>query len=414
MKNMFKDYDKYLLTSLKVYLFVLVIIFILKIVGLDYFGIDVNNPAVIKINLFMNKYNLTDIWYGFTLLLYSYIMISIVSNNNGKKTFVISIIITIIDILCIFTIKYKMNRISIALFDFLLLYCACLISNNFKIKCVTYRMFICFIINMIFQYISLITRNEGLYVNQNDFVTYFILNFDYILLMIIYHRLYFMKGDVKICGMVEVGSYLLKKLNLKNLLINLQRKLQSNLEKFELKDKTEKVSIVIYFILSLFWNVTCVVLVLLVAKVNGTFVECIFILSSFWLSKRSFGKPFHLNSMLQCFLVSNFSYYILNRITASLGISIFVPILLGVGLSYVSSKFVKKTNCNSLYRGMSEDLFNETILKVVDKDSLKYKICYEFYIEKKSDLSLSFKYNYSVSGIRKIKDRINQKIKRLN
>ena len=50
---MFKDYDKYLSISLKVYLFVLVIIIILKIVGLDYFGIDINNPIMIKINNFI-------------------------------------------------------------------------------------------------------------------------------------------------------------------------------------------------------------------------------------------------------------------------------------------------------------------------------------------------------------------------
>ena len=86
--------------------------------------------------------------------------------------------------------------------------------------------------------------------------------------------------------------------------------------------------------------------------------------------------------------------------------------MLGVGLSYVTSKFVKKTY-KPLYRGMPKDLFEETILQVTEKDSDKYKICYEFYIDKKSDLSLSYKYNYSVSGIRKIKDRINEKIKRL-
>ena len=58
-------------------------------------------------------------------------------------------------------------------------------------------------------------------------------------------------------------------------------------------------------------------------------------------------------------------------------------------------------------------LFEETILKVTDKDSIKYKICYDSYIERESDVSLSFKYNYSIAGIRKIKDRINAKIKEL-
>ena len=117
--------------------------------------------------------------------------------------------------------------------------------------------------------------------------------------------------------------------------------------------------------------------------------------------------------MIQCFIISNLTYYTLNRITTPLGISIFIPILLGVGLSYVTSKLVKKTY-KKLYKGMPKELFDETILKIVDKDSVKYKICYGFYINKKSDLSLSFEYNYSIAGIRKIKDRINDKIKELN
>ena len=53
---MFKDYDKYLSASLKVYLFVLVCVLILKLVGLDYFGIEVNNPTMLKISYFIDKY----------------------------------------------------------------------------------------------------------------------------------------------------------------------------------------------------------------------------------------------------------------------------------------------------------------------------------------------------------------------
>ena len=62
---------------------------------------------------------------------------------------------------------------------------------------------------------------------------------------------------------------------------------------------------------------------------------------------------------------------------------------------------------------MPEDVFNETILKVVDKDSEKYRICYDYYIKKERALALSFKYKYSEAGIRKIKDRVNEKIKEL-
>ena len=181
---------------------------------------------------------------------------------------------------------------------------------------------------------------------------------------------------------------------------------------FKKQTKENKIAIIIYLGLSLIWNIFTIFVVLLIANLNHTFIECIFILTSFWLSKKVFGKAFHLKSMIQCFIVSNLTYYCLNRITTPLGISIIIPILLGVGLSYVTSKLVKKTY-KPLYKGMPEELFVETILKIVDKDSTKYKICYDFYIKNESDVSLSFKYNYSVAGIRKIKDRLNKKIKEL-
>ena len=227
-------------------------------------------------------------------------------------------------------------------------------------------------------------------------------------MLIITYKLYFMKGEFILCG-TEVGSFSLKKVSLKKSL----KKLQKNWRNFKKLDKVTKLTNIIYFTLSLFWNLFNVALVLFVAMLNDTFIECIFILTSFWLTKGKFGKAFHFKSMGKCFIVSNLSYYVLNRITAPLGISIIIPIMLGVGLSYVTSKFVKKTY-KPLYRGMSPELFEETILQVTDKDSHKYKICYDFYINKKSIIALSMKYNYTEAGIRKIKDRINKQIKGLN
>lgn len=404
---MFKDYDKYLKTSLKVYLFVLVIVFIMKLVGLDYFGLDVNNPVMLKLNKIVWHFKIREIWYCFTLWLYAYIMLSIVCND--KKVKIKSIIMTAINIICILTIKYRMIKLFRFFLDIGIVYGCCLIFNRHKIKETLKKSTICIFANILFQYISIITRKGDLKIIQNDFISLFILNLDYILLMLISHKLYFMEGGIQLCGMVEAGSSLLKKINLKTLL----KRLQVNLHNFKKQTKENKIAIIIYLGLSLIWNIFTIFVVLLIATLNHTFIECIFILTSFWLSKRVFGKAFHLSSMVQCFIISNLTYYALNRITTPLGISIFIPIALGVGLSYVTSKFVKKTY-KPLYKGMPKELFEETILKVVDKDSKKYQICYDFYILNQSDLSLSFKYNYSVAGIRKIKDRINAKIKELS
>ena len=403
---MFKDYDKYLSTSLKVYIFVLVLVLIMKLVGMDYFGLTTNNENLIKASKFLSNTHWGDL-FSFTMIyLQFYFYLCMVCDK--RKLYISALIGTIINYMFQILLMYltKMN-ILYYIISFLIMLLIPMIVNKkvFFKKQIKYILLITF-----YQFVSLFIRSISINYEYGNFLIDNLLTFDQILLLAITYNVYFMKGGINLCGEeLVVGLSSLKKINLKKSL----KRLQVNLHKFRTLPKQERLSISIYIVLSLLWNTLSLVIILLVANLNHTFIECLFILTSFWLSKHAFGKPFHLPSMIRCFIVSNLTYYILNRITTPLGISIFIPILLGVGLSYVTSKLVKKTY-KPLYRGMPKELFNETILKIVDKDSIKYKICYDFYINKKSDLSLSFEYNYSIAGIRKIKDRINDKIKGLN
>lgn len=403
---MFKDYDKYLSTSLKVYIFVLVCVFIMKIVGLDYFGLTTDNATLNKISNYVSSNVLGDIINTITLSIQLYLYLAIVCDK--KKLYLISIIISFINLRIQFILMdyYKMDWIYYIISFSIMFFVPMIINKKIffkkQIKYITIMSF--------YQLISLFIRNVNINNNYGDFLIDTLLNIDQLLLLAITYNLHFMRGGISKCIQeLEAGYSSLKKIHLKQLL----RKLQRNLHKFKQLPKEERLSISIYIFLSLIWNTFTIVLIFIIAKLNNTLIECLFIVTSFWLSKHSFGKPFHLSSMTQCFIVSNLSYYVLNRITTPLGISIFVPILLGVGLSYVTSKLVKKTY-KPLYKGMPKELFEETILKVVDKNSTKYKVCYDFYIRGKSDLSLSFEYNYSLPGIRKIKNRINDKIRELN
>ena len=403
---MFKDYEKYLSTTLKVYLFVLVMIIIMKLVGLDYFGIDINNPIINKVSNICLKWKFDTLWYSFSLFLQLYFYLRIVSVNKKCSIYSIvgtSLLLIVQLLITYFHIPKYLYTITSMIFMIVI---PMLIEKRFFLK----RQIIAILIMFFYQFLSLFIRNINIKYENWNFIIDTILNLDQLILLIITERLISKKGEI-ICGQ-EAFLSSLRKINLKKSLLKLRKNFQNNLKKFKKKSKVERLTIIIYIFLSLIWNILSVVLILLVAKLNDTIIECIFILTSFWLSKRSFGKAFHFNSMLICFVVSNLTYYSLNRITTPIGISIIVPILLGVGLSYVTSKFVKKTY-SPLYRGMPIDVFEETILKIVEKYSIKYKICYEFYINKTSDISLSFKYNYSISGIRKIRDRINEKIKKL-
>lgn len=404
---MFKDYEKYLSTTLKVYLFVLVMIIIMKLVGLDYFGIDINNPIINKVSNICLKWKFDTLWYSFSLFLQLYFYLRIVSVNMKCSIYSIvgtSLLLIVQLLITYFHIPKYLYTITSMIFMIVI---PMLIEKRFFLK----RQIIAILIMFFYQFLSLFIRNINIKYENWNFIIDTILNLDQLILLIITERLISKKGEI-ICGQ-EAFLSSLRKINLKKSLLKLRKNFQNNLKKFKKKSKVERLTIIIYIFLSLIWNILSVVLILLVAKLNDTIIECIFILTSFWLSKRFFGKAFHFNSMLICFIVSNSTYYCLNRVTTPVGFSIIIPILLGVGLSYVTSKFVKKTY-SPLYRGMPIDVFEETILKIVEKDSIKYKICYEFYINKTSDISLSFKYNYSISGIRKIRDRINEKIKKLN
>ena len=402
--KIFNDYNKYLSVSLKVYVFVLIIIFIMKMVGLNYFGLSVDNLTLIKISDFIVKTHLSDVIIAITIYIQFYFYLCLVCKK--EKLYLQAFVGTFLNLFiqAILFYFYKLDWIYY-LYNFGIM----LIVPMFVNKSISVKQQIKYLIIIsIYQLICLTIRNVGVNNNYGNFLVDTLLNIDQLLLLAITYNLTFMKGGEIICLELEVGYFLQKLTNLKLL----PKKLLKNWHSLKELSKVERITCIIYFILVLLWNIFTFAVVLLVGFINDTFVECIFILTSFWLSKGKFGKAFHLKSMVQCFIVSNLTYYILNRVTTPIGISILVPILLGVGLSYITSKFVKK-KYKPLYRGMSEELFEETILQVADKDSCKYRICYDFYIKGKSDLSISMKYNYSVAGIRKIKDRINNKIKEL-
>ena len=403
---MFKDYNKYLAVSLKVYLFVLVIICIMKIVGLDYFGLRIDNPTIVNIGNYLGSTKWGDVVCFITICIQFYFYLAIVCNKREVKDWALFGGALNYLFQVIFMMLGNMGTLYYITSFSIMIFIPMLINKKFFIK----KQIKYIIVLTIYQLISLITRNINLQYEYGNFLVDSILNLDQLLMLAINYNIVAMKGeDIKCQVELEAGLSLLKKINLKTLL----KRLQANLHKFKRLDKETKLTYIIYFILSFVWNIGTVIIILFIAKLNHTLIECIFILTSFWLSKGVFGKAFHLSNMAHCFIVSNLTYYVLNRITTPLGISIVVPIMLGVGLSYITSKLVKNSY-KPLYKGMPEDMFNDTILKVADKDSTKYLICYDYFIKKQRALSLSYKYNYTESGIRQMIYRVNEDIKKLN
>ena len=88
-----KDIEKLMSRTLITYFIVLIGIFILKICGLDYFGLDDGNKMLLAIDSFVNKYHLEFLWYTITLTLYTYIVLSISCVDNSKKMKIYTLIV---------------------------------------------------------------------------------------------------------------------------------------------------------------------------------------------------------------------------------------------------------------------------------------------------------------------------------
>lgn len=402
-----KDLDKILSSTLKTYFIILIGIFIIKLFGIDYFGLDTRNEIIVWIDDFINRFHLEMVWYGITLYIYQYIIFSITCVDNSKKmkiytlcTLPIAIILQII--------KSNVNNIPLFsvidllwLFMFSMIYIKIIKRDKIEKYNVSNYWIYC-ILNIIFQLISVFIRSININVDNTNFIMSFVGNIDYIILSIITHILFFNIGGKSLWdGVVSSFSHLLA------LLKSFPTKLQNFYLNNKSKSRFEKISDSIYIPLFILWNIFTIMVVLFIATLNHTFAECVIILCSFWINKRTFGKAFHMPTAFSCFIVSNLTYYALNRITIPASISLIISVILGIALCYITSKFVKT---KKLYRGMSLNEYNSNVLDLYDEESVYYQIGKLFYVDRYSEQWIATKLAYSVPSIQKKKYELKKQV----
>lgn len=407
-----KDLDKTLSRTLFTYFSILFVVFTLKLFGINYFGLDTNNELISNINNFIKYWRIEYIRYTITLFVNTYIILAITCNDNTKRMFNFTLLTMPLNMFIQF-LKSKIDLpymfvFSDLLYLFILSLCYIKIVKRDKI----YRenvsnYFIFTLMTIIMQFVSLITKNVSIGYQENILTKSLIMNIDYFALLIISYKLYFIKGGKDLwVGVLGSFSDLLVSLR------NLPEKLQKSYSLAKPKDRVDELTNKIYIVLFWLYNFFTVLVVLLIATINHTFIECIFMLSSFWINKGVFGKPLHLRKASHCFIVSSLSYYVLNRLTWSINISFLVPVILGITLSYITARFMARQENLYLHRGMSLDSFYELITKVTNNEE-HIEICKRYYVDKESNLKIALHFNYSEINIKKIKQKINKKIKEL-
>ena len=402
-----KDLDKILSSTLKTYFIILIGIFVVKLFGLDYFGLDTRNEIIVWIDDFINRFHLEMVWYGITLYIYQYVIFSITCVDNSKKMKIYTLC-TLLVAITLQIIKSTVNNVPLFtiidllwLFMFSMIYIKIVKRNKIEKYNIT-NYWIYMFLNFIFQIISVIVRDINIKTDYNNFIMSLVGNIDYLILSIMSCKLFFNIGGKSLWdGAVFLFSHLLA------LLKSFPTKLQNFYLNNKDKSRFEKISDSIYIPLFILWNIFTLVVVLFIATLNHTFAECIIILCSFWINKRTFGKAFHMPTAFSCFIVSNLTYYALNRITIPAGISLIISVILGIALCYITSKFVKT---KKLYRGMSLNEYNSNVLDLYDEESVYYQIGKLFYVDRYSEQWIATKLAYSVPSIQKKKYELKKQV----
>lgn len=402
-----KDIDLIAKRVITTYMYVISILFVLKLFGFNIIQINQQAGFIKYIDKAMS-YQIVKNLVNFTLIMtYQHIMLSIASDKPCWKLTLISIPFT-------YCFQAYLKNILImhhidVICEILYLFTLFVIYNGFnKNKCKKFVFVIA--LNFIIQFISSITRFRYSFEYITSITMNLILNLDYLVMMLLIYKINMMKGDKKLWEIFQavVGSFLQKLTSLKKLF-------QKFLTYFSKKTKKEKFEISLYLILNLLWNAFTVACVIFVGFLNNTLVECIFILTAFWLNKTVFGKAFHLKNAFYCFIVSNLTYYCLNRITLPLDLTLIVPLLLGILLAYITSRFTKtKEDRKILYRGMPKNELKDWLSKInISEDSIDYNICKYYYVDRFKKVKIASMVCYSIDSIKKRKKNINDKLKEL-
>ena len=332
-----------------------------------------------------------------------------------------ALIITLIGIPFKFFTNTISNLLLCSIIEILFLIIPPIIYNK-EFKRTIINIVCCLIINTLFQILTLFCKNIE-YTVGRAFITNIMFDIDYIIIFILFYNYYFEREEVKELWEMVVGllldlwrgftQLLVSLLELSKHLIYGLKKHINTIKKVLKSKKKERIDNIaflsIYYLLTLFWNVFTIILIIFIAKINNMAITILFVLFAFLFNKGKFGKPLHLKSAFYCFIISNISYYFISRLTLPIGTSYLVPILIGVLLSYYTALIVKYT-AKEIYKGITEQELRD-ICKLKKIEKYKVDFLVDFYCNKMNYVQLHFKYKYSIDRLRHMKMEYLKEIK---
>ncbi|MDD4187998.1 MAG: hypothetical protein PHX04_04475 [Bacilli bacterium] len=362
-------------TILKLTIFILTLCFFFKLFNLNIFTIDLNNKIINSFYQFIITYRLIDFVKLFFIFIYAFLFLKICAENNNSDIFFISAsLVTVLS----YTGKYLLfdNIIFYLIYlNIILLIFNSIISNKVNIVkplCLIFKVFFYLLIIM---FIRSLKFSDFL-----NFKVILILSIDLILLLIVYY--FFSNSIVKTS---RFNFKILKKIKFSVFRINCP-----------------------YLILISKFLITFASIIF-IAYLNNTMIECLIILTSFFIAYLSFCNHLNFQLTFKFYLYTNFIFYVLNRMTFKVGLSFVIPISLGVILAYLAYLPIIRNMKINLYRGMNENKLRLVCINY-QLNSFETNLLIDFYCYKLTLQDLAFKYSYSKDAIWKKKKMAIKKI----
>ena len=182
---------------------------------------------------------------------------------------------------------------------------------------------------------------------------------------------------------------------------------------FYVETCNKKISQLVLEEYSFFGNFFILEIIILLCRLNTIFITTVFLLFSFFTTRLNANQNNYLKNTLSIFLISNILYFLLNKIFIHYLLSFMIPILLGLGISYLSNLAIRKVGEKEeilFYRGMPEIIL-DNIGKETHLNNYEINLLKDFYCKRMTLLQLSVKYNYSKDTIYYHKKKAIQKVK---
>lgn len=428
--------DKILIAKLilKITSIMIIISIGLKLLGFDFFEADSSNKMLLIISNFIDNFKIKPLFNFVILLVQAFIFFQLSCKNKNRKTYyastILTVIFTITSQLLIYDFFWVNNQQLAAIIYYavsfgFLIFTVLMIdikikyknnsknNNKFfrlmgKIRNRMKRPILILLILTAYQLIALFLRSLTPAGRYNTLYN-FLLNFDYIILLLSTYYLFLKKeNNLVIRNNFEFAlAKFLNQVPAKKDLKYMVEGWKDKYSDFKKQSKTEKVVFILYILFFIIEECLTLGILFFIANLNNYVIECVFILSAFLIAKKTFGA-FHFQSFILCFFVSNTTFFILSKLTMKVSFTFVIPIICGIFLSYIASKFIKKVDPTP-YRGMPEkDLTKLCETKNLNK--VETGILIDYYSNRFNLDKIAFKYNYSDRNIQRIKSRALQKI----